>query len=258
MSTPLSCLFGLKVARAFDIRRQAAPLFLAALLAPVGVPAIAMADQPFQSLDAIRAVAERYVRGRMQNIETSDSKTSITAGTLDARLKLAPCTGKLSPFTLNGAPIAARTSIGVRCDGDVHWTVYVPVTIESDIDVLVLRNSLAREAHISGDDIDTQRRHVSGFGEAYINNLDAVREQHLKYSVPAGAVLRADMFARDFVVKRGQQVTLVVNASGLAVQAPGIALADGGTSDRIRVQNQSSLKVVEGVVESGNLVRVGM
>ena len=28
--------------------------------------------------------------------------------------------------------------------------------------------------------------------------------------------------------------------------------------DRIRVQNQTSLKVVEGVIESGNLVRVGM
>jgi len=31
-----------------------------------------------------------------------------------------------------------------------------------------------------------------------------------------------------------------------------------GAADRIRVQNRTSLKVVEGTIESGNLVRVGL
>jgi flagella basal body P-ring formation protein FlgA len=66
------------------------------------------------------------------------------------------------------------------------------------------------------------------------------------------------MMARDLVVKRGQQVMLVFDSHGIVIQAPGLALADGGTADRIRVQNQTSLKVVEGIIESGNLVRVGM
>ena len=38
---------------------------------------------------------------------------------------------------------------------------------------------------------------------------------------------------------------------------PGARLTEGGVDDRVRVQNMSSLKVVEGVVESDSVVRVG-
>jgi flagella basal body P-ring formation protein FlgA len=71
-------------------------------------------------------------------------------------------------------------------------------------------------------------------------------------------VLTVDMMKRDMVVKRGQHVTLVTSVGGIDVRAAGTALTDGGQADRIRVQNASSLKTVEGVVESANLVRVGM
>jgi flagella basal body P-ring formation protein FlgA len=136
--------------------------------------------------------------------------------------------------------------------------VYVPVSIESEIDVLVLRNTMPRDAHVSTSDLDTQRRRVPGLSAAYISSEATLRDQHLKRGTPAGTTLTTDLLTRDLVVKRGQQVVLVFSAGGLAVQAPGLALADGGTADRIRVQNQTSLKVVEGVIESGNLVRVGM
>jgi len=117
---------------------------------------------------------------------------------------------------------------------------------------------MPRDAHIAPSDFELQRRRVPGFGAAYVTNAATLRDQHLKRGTPAGTVLMADMLSRDLVVKRGQQVVLIFDAGGLAVQAPGMALADGGTADRIRVQNQTSLKIVEGVIESGNLVRVGM
>jgi flagella basal body P-ring formation protein FlgA len=72
-----------------------------------------------------------------------------------------------------------------------------------------------------------------------------------------GTVLVADAFAADVLVKRGQQVTLVTSVGGIEVRAVGAAITEGGTHDRVRVQNLSSLKIVEGVVESASLVRVG-
>jgi flagella basal body P-ring formation protein FlgA len=224
-------------------------------------------SRTWQSLASIRAAAEQYVR---DNSTTNSGLLTITATELDTRLTLAQCASELTAFTLNSAPIAARTTIGVRCAPSgamqsataatpgAEWTVYVPVTIESEIDVLVLRNSMPRDAHVAPGDFEVQRRRVPGFGSAYISNVATLRDQHLKRSTPSGTVLMTDMLSRDLVVKRGQQVTLIFDAGGLAVQAPGLALADGGTADRIRVQNQTSLKVVEGVIESGNLVRVGM
>ena len=44
----------------------------------------------------------------------------------------------------------------------------------------------------------------------------------------------------------------------LPTLAQGQALTEGAASDRVRVQNVSSLKIVEGVVESDGVVRVGL
>jgi flagella basal body P-ring formation protein FlgA len=211
-----------------------------------------------QSLASIRATAEQFVRDSAASLANENAKMFASAAELDGRLQLEACQGALNAFALNGAPIAARVTIGVRCDQGATWTVYVPVMVECEIDVLVLRNSMQRDTHVATSDLEVQHRRVPSFGAAYISDAASLRDQHLKRPLPAGTILLADMMARDLVVKRGQQVMLVYGSNGLVIQAPGLALADGGTADRIRVQNQTSLKVVEGVIESGNLVRVGM
>jgi flagella basal body P-ring formation protein FlgA len=236
---------------------------LGALLYSVATVAAAQTNnaRSLQSLTSIRSAAEEYVRINSEVNAGGTATLFVTAGELDARLQLDQCANPLTTFTLNAAPIAARTTVGVRCSAvgnSADWTVYVPVSIESEIDVLVLRNTMPRDAHVSTSDLDTQRRRVPGLSAAYISSEATLRDQHLKRGTPAGTTLTTDLLTRDLVVKRGQQVVLVFSAGGLAVQAPGLALADGGTADRIRVQNQTSLKVVEGVIESGNLVRVGM
>ncbi len=219
-----------------------------------------------QALPAIRDAAERYVFDTASAFVTEDSKSSInpklivTAGNPDSRLQLADCGFDLRAFTLNGAAIAARNTIGVRCADEARgaWTIYLPVTVEVEKTVLVLKHSLPRDAHVSLSDVDIQRRRVPGLGASYPSNLSTLNDQHLKRGVAAGAVLSSESLTRDLLVKRGQEVFLVVDVAGVAVRAPGLALADGGYSDRVRVQNRTSLKVVEGIVESGNLVRVGM
>jgi flagella basal body P-ring formation protein FlgA len=64
------------------------------------------------------------------------------------------------------------------------------------------------------------------------------------------------MFKADLVIQHGQEVTLVAAAGGIEVRATGRALADGASGSRVKVQNLSSMKVVEGVVEGPDLVRV--
>jgi flagella basal body P-ring formation protein FlgA len=67
-----------------------------------------------------------------------------------------------------------------------------------------------------------------------------------------------ELLVPDVVVRRGQQVTLVAANGGIEIRAQGLVLADAGAADRVRVQNVSSLKVIEGVVENENVVRVGL
>jgi flagella basal body P-ring formation protein FlgA len=64
------------------------------------------------------------------------------------------------------------------------------------------------------------------------------------------------MFLADVIVHRGQDITLVASSGTFEVRAAGRALADAAAGTRLRVQNLSSMKVVEGMVESSDVVRV--
>lgn len=221
-------------------------LFAAAMIAP--------AQAAIQSLDAIRAAAEAHVR---ELIPSGGVKTIVTAGNLDPRLRLAPCEGKLQASAQNnGAVPSSRMTVGVRCSQGATWTVYVPVLIESEIPTLVLKRAVARGARISAEDVEVQTRRVSGTPAAYLRSIEELERQTAKRSLPAGSVLTADVLVPDYVVRRGQQVTLLASVGGVQVRMAGRALADGREGARLKAQNLSSLTVVEGVVEGEGVIRV--
>lgn len=58
------------------------------------------------------------------------------------------------------------------------------------------------------------------------------------------------------LIHRGQQVTLIAGSGGFQVRMSAVAPSDGRLADRIRVQNLSSQRVVEGIVRSDNVVEV--
>jgi flagella basal body P-ring formation protein FlgA len=52
-------------------------------------------------------------------------------------------------------------------------------------------------------------------------------------------------------------VTLLTRVGGIEVSAAGEAMADATPEGRVRVQNLASRRVVEGVAETADRVRVG-
>nr|MBP6765254.1 flagellar biosynthesis protein FlgA [Rubrivivax sp.] len=58
------------------------------------------------------------------------ARVDVTAGALDSRLQLAPCT-QVQAFQSAGMPAWGRTRVGLRCTaGTKAWTVYQPVTVQ--------------------------------------------------------------------------------------------------------------------------------
>lgn len=206
----------------------------------------------FQSLQQIRQAAEDFVRSRLP---ATAAAHHIEAMRLDPRLRLRACAAALQTFAAN-AHGSARTTVGVRCTNPVLWTLYVSVGIEIEAPVLVLRRALPSQAVIEAQDVERQRRRLPGSTAAFINELSELQGQRLRRAVPAGTVLTANLLRPDVVVHRGQQVTLLAANGIVEIRARGQALSEGGTADRVRVQNLSSRKIVEGVVQSDGVVRV--
>ena len=209
---------------------------------------------PIESLAEIRAAALAFVKSQLTH---SSGIASVEIGTLDERLRLARCAGSLHAELPAGMTVQARSTVGVSCEGPVRWMIYVPVTVERRVPVLVLRHAVERNGLLTAADVSLETRRIAGLGTAYLESPAELNGRAVRRTLAAGTTLTVDMFAPDTVVHRGQEVTLVAATAAIEVRAAGRALEDGAAGARLKVENLSSTKVVEGVVEASGVVRVG-
>ena len=208
-----------------------------------------------QSIDDVQTAAEAFVRARLPD---SHIKQFVSAAKLDPRLRVESCGLPLQAFEQSATARGERVTVGVRCAAANTWTLYVPVSVEIEVPVLVLRRALARRARVAMIDVEPETRRMPGNAASFVQDTASLQGHRLKRSLPAGTALTVDMLVPDVVVRRGQQVTLIAASGPVEIRAQGHALTEGGIDDRVRVQNATSLKVVEGVVESDSVVRVAL
>jgi len=211
------------------------------------------AESPVESVAAIRAAAVAFVRSQLPR---DAAVAEISAGGLDDRLRLARCESALLAEPTGGGSTLARSMVSVSCPGPERWRIYVSVTVVRSEPVLILRHAVARESVLTAADVTVASRRVTGLGTAYLSTPAELTGRTARRTLAAGTTLTVDMLTADLIVHRGQEVTLIVQAGGIEVRAAGHALEDASAGARIHVANASSKKIVEGVVESADTVRV--
>ena len=215
--------------------------------------AVAQAEEP-ESVEKIRSIAENFVRTQLST-QGATAKLYVAASSLDPRLRLPACPAPTA-FLPSGATVAVHTTVGVRCTAPL-WSIFIPVSVESELDVLVLRQPALRGASLTVADVEVQPRRVPGFAASYIVDSGSLTGRHLKSAAPPGTALTSELLVPDIIIKRGQRVTLVATTGGIEVRAQGEAVSDATPAGRVRIQNLASQKIVEGQVETADLVRVG-
>lgn len=222
------------------------------LATPLAAPAQADAGR-WQSTASIAAKAEAHARASLSH---ADLAVEATVASLDSRLKLARCDQPLQAFTPPNTELKKNLVIGVRCRGSSPWKVYVPVKLTARRQVLVTDRPLRRGATLSAADVRLEERDITVARGAYLTDVAQLKGKILKRTVPEGRLVTADLLNEEDIIKRGQRVTLMVEQSGFMVQMAGTALSDGTINERIRVENNSSRRTVEGIVRSPQLVEV--
>jgi flagellar basal body P-ring formation protein FlgA len=230
-------------------------LALVATLLAVALPARGSGTGAVEPVDAIEAAAHSYVESL---VPPGSVETQVTVLPIDRRLRLAQCGSPLTAQLPPGSNLGARATVAVTCVGPTRWSIYVPVTIESHIAVLVLKHAVAREARLTAADVAIETRRTAGMAAAYLSSVADLTGRTVRRPLAVGTTLSVEMFVADTVIRRGQEVTLVVGGPAIEIRATGRALNDAPAGARIQVQNLSSMTVVEGVVESAEVVRVAL
>ena len=209
-------------------------------------------DAAWEDPARIREVAATYVR------QQSSPEARIEVGLLDERLKLPACADTPQAFSPAGSNARGALSIGVRCDAPVAWTLYIPVRISETRQILVLNRSMGRGEAINAEAVSFQSRDITSLPYGYLASMPEIVGKTLKRPLSSGSVLTPDALESLRIIKRGQTVTLYSHIGGAEIHAQGTALSDAAQGDRLRVENSSSRRVVEGIVRTADTIEVSL
>jgi len=235
-------------------KKQLIPVLTATLLLFSG-HAIAANKNTYQSHESIRQAASDFARQLSEDSGHSEN-TTISVRTLDRRLRLARCDQPLEAFRSPNTKSHGRTTVGVRCDGEKSWKLYVSVNIKTIEPVVTLKHSVTRNTVLQASDLVLENKDISGLHRGYYTEIKQLVGKHVKNSLKSGLVVTPGHVKNPLAVKKGSTVLILADAGGIQVNMKGKAMKSGALGDWIPVQNLSSKRKIEGRILRPGVIQV--
>lgn len=166
-----------------------------------------------------------------------------TPGTLDPRLRLAPCQ-QVQPYLVGGQPSWGRTRVGLRCTTGATWNVFLPVQVQVFAPGLVMRAALPAGARLDESQLEMAEVDWSAIGSPPLSRLADAAGRTLARPLAAGQALRgADLKPHQWFAG-GQVVRVVAAGDGYAISTTGQALGPGYEGQPVRVRTEGGRVLV--------------
>lgn len=182
-------------------------------------------------------------------------RVAVEPGTLDPRLKLAPCQ-KVETYLPPGFTPWGKTRIGLRClQGSTRWNVYLPITVKVFGRALVAVNPMPVGALLTMADLREDEIDLAADRSPAVLAPEEAIGRTLTRAVSAGDSLRQnDLKARQWFAA-GDTVRIHAVGPGFSVQSEGQAMTPGldGSAARVRIDNG---RIVSGTAVGERLVEL--
>ncbi|AXY01654.1 flagella basal body P-ring formation protein FlgA [Vibrio alfacsensis] len=193
-------------------------------------------------LDQIRTAAEQHILSTLE--QPAGGELSANAANIDPRIKATDCPEPLETSASSTSSTRSNINVLVECVAD-NWKVYVPVRISASVPMIVSTRQLGRGEIISASDVTTSMIELQRFRKDGFTNYEQVVGSKLKRNVRLGDVVERNDVC---VVCRNEKVTIKAIKSGMTITTQGTALQDGSSGDQVRVKNDKSQRIIEGIV----------
>ncbi len=209
------------------------------------------------TLHSLTDIADRAAAAaRASAADAGYRNVAVQVRPLDQRLRLAKCERSLTTLIAQTSRPLGPVSVGVRCDGNSPWTLYVRTEVSARLTLPVLTRTLPRGAVVAHNDLEMVSRSISKDPGALILDPEAIVGLETRRALAAGSTLHHNQLIAPVLVERGQNVTLVAGSEGLQVRMQGKAMANASAGERLLVTNQRSGRRVEGVVNADGTVQI--
>jgi flagella basal body P-ring formation protein FlgA len=177
-------------------------------------------------------------------------------GPIESHLQFEKCSRPIKPVVASPQHMKDRVMIELRCQDAKPWHIYVPVRIIGTSQVAVAAHAIIAGTVIKATDLKTEEHDTSELPLGFLDDPSIAIGLTASRPIAGGAYLTNQQLVSPKVVQRGQSVTLLADVGGMSVRMAGRALGDGLMNQRVKVQNLSSGKIVEGIARSEQIVEI--
>lgn len=198
---------------------------------------------------ALQTHAERFLK-----TQTGDQPGKVAIQVKQPRVDLPACAA-LDAFQPVGGRRIGQISVGVRCLAPSVWTVYLSAQVSVVGPYAMTLQSLPANHILSAADFALREGDLGSLPADVVTHIDDMLGYRTVSPLAAGAPLRAALLRPPLVVQQGQTTRVVLNGPGFSVQSEGLALANAGRGDQVRVKTRSG-QVISGIAQDGQQVMV--
>lgn len=214
---------------------------------------------PADADNGISAALKQHVEQELSNYQQRQSfkasKQKIDLRIADATQEQ-PCDSWLFSRPNADHPPIGRVGYRIECLQPSPWTSRAIAEVHVWTSVVVAAKTLERDTQIGIADIKLATFDLAKLNDAALFHQADVLNKRVRRRIAAGQSILSFQLESPELVQRGDMVTLVVKIDGFSASTRGTALEDGKLNERVKVRNNSSNKVLEGIVLGDGQVMV--
>jgi flagella basal body P-ring formation protein FlgA len=226
---------------------------LGLLLLGLSLPGGALQAAEHQDIAQLEALARSEATVQFPPLT---ERQRFLVGPIQPNLQLDRCSSPVKPIVGPGRHMPDRVLVELRCTGTPTWHIYVPVRIVGTSTVAVAARTIVAGSVLTDKDVRTEQHDISELPPGYIDDPTVAVGLTAGRPISSGAIITNQYLVAAKAVVRGQAVTLVADVGSMSVRMAGRAMSDGLMNQRIKVENLSSGKIVEGIARSEQIVEI--
>ena len=238
----------------------AAALMAAAMLTLHASPAAASpataSSPPPSAFEEVPRLQTLAAAAAAPHLPALAERQRLLAGPIPPRTRVTICPIAIKPSVGTAPHGNDRVLIELRCESATPWHLYVPVRVVGTSTVTIAARAIVAGSVLTAADLRIERRDMTELPTGYLDDPAVALGRTAARPIAAGSPVSIQQLVASKAVQRGQTVTLVADAGGISVRMAGRALSDALINQRLRVQNLSSGKIVEGIARSEQVVEI--
>ena len=182
-----------------------------------------------------------------QEFNSDNNKNlKVTAQPLDSRIQVRACEKPLSFNVAQSRSLSRQFPVKATCSSKSKpWKVYVQVSISEMIETLVTNQRIAKGVTIGVDMVEIELVDAYRVRNRSSTDLSAIIGGRALKNIQRGYQIGQNDVC---LVCKGDDVSIIAKNSSMMIKTSGTAIESGAKGESIKVKNNSSNRIVKGII----------